>query len=1125
MAEKKEKISLTTEQEEVIKNKSKRLVVSASAGSGKTFVVVEKLQRLICEGDVPISRLLVLTFTKAAANELKNRLFAKMLEYSKNPKVRNQLDEVALSDISTIDSFCEKLIKRNVNKLGLPQNFAILDEKSSENLKISAFSQAFDEFLTNNPQDFEEIYFAFKRNKNSLYDCMGALQNFFDSLSEGQILIEEFSKNTHNFYKQACQTLTQNMQKDFASAKHLLNDAFLEMDMIGKTMPPKHAEFAEKLEVVIFQADFSKSFFEICKSLALQSLPAISTAKIEASAKEKLSLAKGLVAFWHDMASQLQFVTPEMIKSAENGGLAQKLMGLFKVYTQKYSRLKERRFALDFADLEKYAKVLLNDDEVRENLQLKYDYIVIDEYQDTNRLQEGILKPIAEKGHFIAVGDLKQGIYAFRNANKEIMSEDIKEFTASADGEALYLRGNFRTDERILNFVNIVFEKLMTEEGVGIDYKKTSMLEGLNHFEDDGLPPVCVDVVLQEKEAKKEENLFEEVYSVQNASLANEYKYKKELIAIASRIEQVLASKIYSPKTKTFRDASQGDIALLFRGRSGLMEECLQFLREKGFSVSADIKESLVEDNEISTLVSLLKLTINSQDDIPLSSVMASHFGGFDLSELARIRETCPDGSFVDAVEFCRNNNVFAKEISNFWQKIIDFKFNIHVYGIIKAFKILFNQTDFQSYIASLDDGKTKNEKINKFFAFIRSQKLDNNPQGVVSALEKGDKDDRATFGGGNSITMTTIHATKGLEYPVVILCGAGENLGKVYNKNYIANKQFGLGTYLYEYKQNLRIASPQFLAGKLAMKRREVVDEIMLFYVALTRPQNHLYIIGSAKKEDFSFANFEEQNTYLKQIFYALGENLTQQFFEEENLKMGDVQINLLTEFEEASATEHIKNLQENTQNIDKIYNFQYKNRKNCQISYKNSVTALSHFDEEIKVGQVLFDEKENAPRDKSIEIGNSYHEALKLLDFDKVYDETSLKNQLKIVKPFMTEGYFENIDTALLLKNILLIKNVAQGNVCKEKEFIMSLHPHEVFGGEEVEEKIIVQGIVDFFAIGEKIVLVDYKYSSLKDDALINRYSSQLQLYQKALSKAFPDRPIEKYLLSLRRASLIKL
>ena len=111
------------------------------------------------------------------------------------------------------------------------------------------------------------------------------------------------------------------------------------------------------------------------------------------------------------------------------------------------------------------------------------------------------------------------------------------------------------------------------------------------------------------------------------------------------------------------------------------------------------------------------------------------------------------------------------------------------------------------------------------------------------------------------------------------------------------------------------------------------------------------------------------------------------------------------------------------------------------------------------------------------------------------------------------------------LLLKNILLIKNVAQGNVCKEKEFIMSLHPHEVFGGEEVEEKIIVQGIVDFFAIGEKIVLVDYKYSSSKDDALINRYSSQLQLYQKALSKAFPDRPIEKYLLSLRWASLIKL
>ncbi len=1125
MTEKKQGISLTTEQENVIKNKSKRLVVSASAGSGKTFVVVEKLQRLICEGGVPLSRLLVLTFTKAAASELKNRLFAKMLECSENKNVRNQLDEVALSDISTIDSFCEKLIKRNVNKLGLPQNFAILDEKSSENLKNSAFTQAFEEFSENKPQEFEEIYFAFKRNKNRLQECMTSLQNFFDSLSEGQFLQQQFCENTTNFYHKACQTLTQNMQKDFTRAKQLLREGWQENEMLGEKMPPKHAEFVQKLESVV-GLDFAKPFFEICKTLGNVSLPAVSTAKIDPSVREKLSSAKGIVAFWADIAGQIKFVTDDMIKQAENGGLAQKLMGLFGLYCQKYANLKEKRFALDFADLEKYAKTLLSDDEVRVSLQQKYDYILIDEYQDTNRLQEGILKPIAEGGHFIAVGDIKQGIYGFRNASKEIMSEDIKEFSSSADGEALYLRGNFRTDKRILNFVNIVFEKLMTEEGVGIDYKKTSMLEGLNHFENDNLSPVCVDVVLEEKEEKKEENLFEEVYSVQNAPLTNEYKNKKQLIAIASRIEEVLASKIYSPKTKTFRQTQQGDIALLFRGRSGLMEECLQYLKERGFSVSADIKESLVEDNEISSLVSLLKLTINPSDDIPLASALASHFGGFDLSELANIRKACPDGSFVDAVQNGLQTQEFSQKLTDFYQKIKNFKLNIHVYGIIKAFKILFNQTDYQSYIASIADGKNKNEKINKFFAFIRSQKLDGNPQGVVSALERGDKDDRATFGGGNSITMTTIHATKGLEYPIVILCGAGENLGKVYNKNYIASKDFGLGTYLYEYSQNLRIASPQFIASKLAMKRREMIDEIMLFYVALTRPQNHLYIIGSAKEGDFSFDDLENQNTYLKQIFFALGSNLTQQFFEEEGLKMGEIQFNLLTQFEETSSTTKTTQKQENLQNVDKIYDFQYKNRANCYISYKNSVTAVAHFEEERKVGEVLFDEKENVARDKSIEIGNSYHEALKLIDFSKVVDQNSLKNQLEEIKPFISDGYFENIDNDLLLKNILLVKGVLQGEVFKEKEFIMSVHPHEVFGGEKVEEKIIVQGIVDLFAIGEKIVLVDYKYSSTKNDkTLAQRYAPQLALYQKALAKAFPNKPIEKYLLSLKQASLIKI
>ncbi len=1126
MTEKKEGVTLTDEQKEVLQNKSKKLVVSASAGSGKTFVVVEKISKLICEENLPLSRLLVLTFTKAAASELKNRLFSKMLE-SDNKFVLSQLDEVALSDISTIDAFCEKLIKRNVNLLSLPQNFAILDEKNSQNLKKSAFLQTFEEFSLNFSQEFEDIYFAFKRNKDALFECMTSLQAFFDSLAEGENLQKDFGKNAEDFEEQACTFLIEKMKGDFSASKKCLAEAELLAGQLGESLPQKHAEFVDGMRGVLESVDFSLSYFEICKTLVRKSLPAISTAKVDSDVKEKLVTAKELVEEWTTLAKDVLPANQEMLSRATT--LAEGLMKMFGIYSAKYAGAKEKRSALDFADLEKYAKKLLQNDDVKASLQEKYDYIVIDEYQDTNRLQESILKPIAEGGYFVAVGDIKQGIYGFRNASKEIMSDDIKDFSSAPDGSALFLRGNFRTDKNILDFVNRIFEKLMTTESVGIDYKKTSMLEGLNHFQPDALPPVCVDVVLEEEKKKDTEKLFEEVYSVKGDPLKQGYKYKNEVLAIATRIEEVLAGEIYQPKTKTYRRAKQGDIALLFRGRCALMEECLQFLRGRGFSVSADIKESLIEDSEIGILVSLLKLTINMTDDIPLASAMASHFGGFSIEELAQIREQYFDDTFANAVERCKENGLFKEKIEAFENMLKTLKFNIFVYGITQSMKTLFAEYDYYNYISSLSDGREKRERFNRFFSLIRSADIDNNPQEVVQALESGDKEG-VTFAGGNSITITTIHATKGLEYPVVILCGAGESLSKVYNKNYIASKDFGLGTYLYEYEENLRVPLPTFTAGKMMLKNRERVDEIMLFYVALTRAQNHLYIIGRGKKKDFSFKSLEKQNSYLKQIFFALGENLTSQFFEEEGLSLGEARLNLLTEFEEEKPCLQESEIKEiDVDRAEKIYQFEYKNFEDCKISFKNSVTAIAHSDEDRAVGETLFEEVDEGTkiaRERAIEIGNSYHEALKLVDFERVIDLSSLEQELEKIKPFMTEGYFENIDKPLLLKNILLIKGVASGKFFKEKEFIMSCPPHEVFGGGEREGEVIVQGIVDFFSMGEKIVLVDYKYTSTKDDKkLIERYSPQLALYEKALSKAFDGKAVEKYLLSLKEGKLIKI
>ncbi len=1130
---------LTPEQELVVKSNKKKIVVSASAGSGKTFVVVEKLIKLICEEKVPVSKLLVLTFTKAAANELKSRLYTEILNQPSSPFLLEQLDDIMISDISTIDAFCEKVIKRNINKLSLPQNFVILDEKGARGLKNIAFKRAFEEFSSLNSESFENVYFAFKRNSVSLEECMQSMMSFFDSDRNGEKLAKSFADNLSFYHQKACDDLIERMKQGFKKAKkHVENALMLFPSFVA--LPKGHLQFVEDIENLI-NVDFNNDFFSICKEIANKKVPALSTAKCDEAAKKELALAKEDALAVYNIAQEQQFISQSMIEDAEKGKLVKQLLEFYFIYQKQYCLLKEKRSALDFADLEKYARILMEDDEVKKSLQQHYDYIIIDEYQDTNRLQESLLKPIAEGGCFIAVGDVKQGIYGFRNASKEIMTQDIEEFSKSVDGEALFLRGNFRTDSRILDFVNKIFEKLMTDESVGIDYKKTSMLEGKNTFLSNSMPAVSIDIVSPNKAISEEmeedkPDEWAEPYSVKNDQMQSNYKFKEEIMTIASRIERAMQEKIYSPKTKEFRKVEQADIALLFRNRSPLMHECVRFLQEKGFSVNADIKENLLEDSQITLFVALIKLTINLNDDISLAAVMTSPFGKFSLEELASLRRENPEGSFYDIVKSQKDEKTAA-----LFAMIEEFKFNIQVFGLVKSLEKLFDKFDYMEYINAFKDAKHKRLHINKLFATIRAGGVDFNPQELVSLIESSGKEERVVLDGGNSITVTTIHATKGLEYPIVILCGGGESLNKVYNKNYIVTKDFGIGSHLYSYIDNLRLPSPALIAGKFARKEREFVDELMLFYVAMTRAQNHLIIIGNGKESDFSFDNLSKQNTYLKLIFYALGENFTSQVFSQELVENNNATFSVITEVEEIN--ERSESLQESKKNendnLKEFYEFDYPDKSQCRYSYKNSVTSatkINQLENETSIGEIVFfdedEEKisneEKKIREKAIEVGNSYHEALKLINFDLVENINDLEKEFEKTKPFMQEGYSENIDLNLLLKNILLIKNVVGKNlVYKEREFIMESDTFEIGATSKKEEKnkVIVQGIIDLFAMGEKLILIDYKYTSLKDEKkLIERYCGQIQLYKKALVKAFEKDVDEMYLLSLKEGKLIK-
>lgn len=1107
----------TEEQRAILENKKKRLIVSASAGSGKTFVVIERLKYLICHEKIPVSRLLVLTFTKAAANEMKTRLFKAILEQKATPFLIEQLDDISISDISTIDSFCEKIIKRNINKLDLDENFRILDEKESKNLKFKAFNRVFDSLAATDSENFNEIYFSFKRSKDQIKECMLILMDYFDSQDGGDELIDSMIENYEKFLNDSLVYLNSKLKASQFKAKEILKG-------VANDLPKAYQDFKDNLQSV---ADIMlvQDFYENCKKINFCTLLKTPTNKIDDKwQRERLVRAKDLLKELFEITEKFNDITEEKIEAIKQGRLVKGLLQMLKEYKTEYTKLKKQCDGLDFADLEKYVKVLLKDSEVLCDLQKNYDYIFIDEYQDTNALQESIIKPISGRGRFVAVGDPKQGIYGFRNASMEIMQKDISDFDKDENSDALFLTGNFRSDDRLLSFVNNIFNKLMTLDSVGIDYEKTSVLKGKVDFKKASLPSVAVDIALADKE--KQEPCVK-VYSVKEDQVKREFEHQREVALLAKRVEEILQSQIYDAKAECFRQVRESDIAILFRSRSDVMEESVRYLQEKGFSVQADIKQTLLEDGQVQVIVSLLKLTLNFKDDISLVSVMNSWFGGFTLDELADIRlkydRALPFYEII--LQEC------SEKVNNFIQLLQEFKFLCQTLGLSKALTKLFIDKDYFLYINSLADKNTKHYHIQELLKLISAGQYEYNLAGLLNYLENIDTKSGVALAEANAIIITTIHATKGLEYPIVILAGCGESLGRVYNKPYAISSKFGLGSYMFDYEDNTRSMSPIFLANKLYRKRREFVDELMIFYVALTRAQNHLFLLGScSEKELTKKQDLFSCSSYFDLLFFSMSDNFCGQLLEQEEIKTENYQYRLVSDVDEVSPlnlkqSSFNDKLSQNLEDIKKYIDFQYKNKEFCTLSYKNSVSGILKLEEDMPESFAQSGSR-NSTREQAILRGNAYHEALKLVDCAKIDSFEALLRGKDKLKESMTEGYFDLLDLGILYQDIIRIKELLGGRIpVKEQQFIMEEKLCDVLDGVESEEKVIVQGVIDLFALGEKNILIDYKFTSVQDkNILLSRYKKQLKLYADAVEKVFNVKLDEIYLLSLANGEIIR-
>ena len=1101
------KFDPTDEQDEVLSFNGKNMIVSASAGSGKTATIVEFISQLVKAGQ-PIKRILLLTFTRAASFEMKERLIANLYEEATNDIVLSAIDDVPTADISTIHSFLGNVIRRNTNILPINDGFVVLDEEELSHIKEMAFASSEKLYKEKSKEEYESLFLRFHSNRQTIFSLLENMLAFFATIENPREKIEKWKSSQKEIYKITMKAIVDLFLPQLSSVRSEMTrlKSFLDDE--------KYTLYINNFERLLSS---DKKPFDLLKDVALSNLKAPTTSKkVNPLALEELKVQYKLFKELKDDLLSINIDDERLYDEKEFGVLENQIYDFYLIYEKELEREKEKINGVDFNDLEKFAKELLENEEIKSQIQQDYDYIFIDEYQDTNYVQASIVKEIAKAAHFIAVGDPKQGIYGFRNATSEIIKQDIKDFDKAEDSAAQYLRKNFRSDPNILTFVNDVFVNVMKEETVGINYQKTSVLKAgkeKGHLFDKNLPAVRVDIIKKEKEEK--ENNFQEIYDITKDTNFKGASKSLEAKVIANRVQEIMLHQIYDCKQEVMRPVSYRDICILTRGRSELVEEIIKELSSKEIPVVSEIRGNFKDYSEILVLINLFKVLLDFKDDTSLLSVMLSKIGGFSVDEVAKLRLE-DDKEFFNIIK-----NSSEEKVVSFRNLLESLKFKMEVKGAYVMLEELFKEVDYRPYILSKPNAENYLFVLDKFLEKIKTCGAEYDLPRLVSLLEQEEIDFKGGGNSSNAVSICTIHSSKGLEYPVVILADGGKTILETSKEPFVLDEDFGLALNFYSQDEDKVLLTPLVYLLKNKAKEKAWSDEIMLLYVALTRAQRHLYITGTLKEN--ALTSLPEDPTkaksYLELILSSHKQLVLPQSKEE--LLSKRVEVNEISEIEDVFAKEmdFVGSAEENVvKKIKEYFAFEYPYKNSTETIFKNSVSSINESGKPAK-GQFVF-----VGEEEFIEKGNAYHLALKEIDFEKINSLEDVKGELEKISD---EGVKKFVDCNLLYNNIVVLKQALTDcdKIFKEQQFTSLASLKEVFGEGE-EEEIMLQGIVDLFGIGKKNVLIDYKYTSIKDEKLLkNKYKKQLLLYKDAIENGYGIRVDEVYLLSIKNNLFIKI
>ena len=884
----------TEEQQKVITLRDRNILVSAAAGSGKTAVLVQRILSKIMDPEKPvdIDRLLIMTFTRAAAGEMRERI-EKALDQAlaadpDNEHLQRQMMLIHTAQITTIDGFCSYVIRNYFHLIGLDPGYRTADEGELKLLQEDVLKELFEDYYAEGDEKFTafvECYAAGKSDeglKEHVLDLYNASMSnpWPDEWLDGcvanyQLDPEKGIAGTPWFHY-----LWDIVDSALKEAGELAENA---MEICMEPEGPDLYQDALQSDLLLIrklqELSVKQDYDEMTRNLQNLSFARLSGKKMEGVSDQLKNLVKDIredeKGILKDLGSKyFQCTLEELTELTQASAEPLKmLVKLTRDFTERFSLKKREKNVLDFSDMEHFAlDILLKKDgdtytpsQAARELSEKYDEVMLDEYQDSNLVQEILMQNVSgwvnDRKNIFMVGDVKQSIYRFRLARPELFMEKYHSYSLTESKEQrIDLHKNFRSRPEVLESVNFIFRQIMGQDLGGIDYDEAAALyPGASFPEGEDPEFIKTEVLLVEKDGV--------ILEDNDEADAPENERELEALAIADRIREMVGhDRILDKETGEYRPVQYGDIVILLRSAAGWAETFGEVLGARGIPSYTASRTGYFSTTEVVTLLNYLRVLDNPLQDIPLTGVLRSPIAGCTTEDLAELRIAYPEGMIYECVkafvEEYREHRIMEEEKRRLGEKLSHFMDTVNTLRDMAAYTPVhqlilevLERTGYGSYAKAMPDGAQRSANLNMLvekameyektsyrglFNFVRYiQKLQQYQvdYGEVNLSGVGE----------SAVQIMTIHKSKGLEFPVVFAAGMGKRFNfRDMNASILIHPELGIGA-------DAILPDKRIIAASLCKQiiRRELLkeslgEELRVLYVALTRAKEKLILCGA---------------------------------------------------------------------------------------------------------------------------------------------------------------------------------------------------------------------------------------------------------------------------------------